>query len=139
MSKTIQLNIPVRIEQVEKLAKVVAITTASRERDKENERITKSSIIRALIDVVDFESADFSDIKDEEELKKRITSVNNKEIEKIVETNKLDPKVLGDIYKKFAGDETKKLVAGDFINALYENGMINASSSEELWTKILEK
>jgi len=139
VAKTIQLNIPVRIEQVEKLAKAVAITTASRERDKENERITKSTFIRSFIDVVDLDKVDLTDVKNEEELTKRITSLNTKEIEKVVETNKLDPALLGKIYKKFAEDEEKKLVAGDFINTLYENGMINASSSEQLWTKILEK
>ncbi len=135
--KTVQLNVPIRIEQIEKLSKAVAIVMASRERTKENERITKATFLRSLIDVIDFEEADLRDISHEEELqsalKKHIYQKNQ------TSENKLGVDILTTIYKKFANDDQKKWVAGDFINTLFENGLVNASSSEELWSKILDK
>jgi len=135
--KTVQLNVPIRIEQIEKLSKAVAIVMASRERTKENERITKATFIRSLIDVIDFEEADLRDISNEEELQ----SAMKKHIHKRDRTteNQLAVEILTTIYKKFANDEQKKWVAGDFINTLFENGLVNAGSSEELWSKILDK
>src|SRR6056297_678728 len=134
--KTVQLNVPIRIEQIEKLSKAVAITMASRERTKDNQRITKATFLRALIDVVDFDEADLKDIANEEDLQsaiKRHISKDHPHDEK-----PLSVSVLSSIYKKFADDDQKKWVAGDFINTLFENGLIKSHSSEELWSKILE-
>ena len=134
--KTVQLNVPIRIEQIEKLAKAVAIVMASRERTQDNQRITKATFIRSLIDVIDFDEADLRDIANEENLQSAINKHvyrDNPKIDKALEVNDLSS-----IYKKFADDEQKKWVAGDFINTLFENGLVNARSSEELWSKILE-
>ncbi|HOO34325.1 MAG TPA: hypothetical protein PK466_14645 [Thermotogota bacterium] len=138
--KTIQLNVPVRIEQVEKLSKAVAIVMASRERTDNNKRITKATFIRSLIDVVDFDEADLKDISNEEELqstlKKQLSKSQASEPETIT-IQKIDVAPLAAIYKKFATDDQKKLIAGDFINTLFENELVNAQSSEDLWGKIL--
>jgi signal recognition particle receptor subunit beta len=134
--KTVQLNVPIRIEQIEKLSKAVAIVMASRERTKENKRITKATFIRALIDVIDFDKADLKDISSEEDLQSAIKKLIHKEVK--TDGEPLGVGVLSSIYKKFAQDDQKKWVAGDFINTLFENGLVKAHSSEELWTKILE-
>ena len=134
--KTVQLNVPIRIEQIEKLSKAVAIVMASRERTKDNKRITKATFLRALIDVVDFDEADLKDISNEEELQSAIKKHINHDTHYQGKT--LDADVLSSIYKKFAQDDQKKWVAGDFINTLFENGLVQAHSSEELWSKILE-
>lgn len=134
--KTVQLNVPIRIEQIEKLSKAVAIVMASRERTKDNKRITKATFLRALIDVVDFDEADLKDISNEEELQSAIKKHLNHDMHYQGKT--LDADVLSSIYKKFAQDDQKKWVAGDFINTLFENGLVQAHSSEELWSKILE-
>ena len=134
--KTVQLNVPIRIEQIEKLSKAVAITMASRDRTKENQRITKATFLRALIDVVDFDEADLKDIANEEDLQSAIKRHIYKD--GVTTEKALGVNVLSSIYKKFADDDQKKWVAGDFINTLFENGLINAHSSEELWSNILE-
>jgi len=134
--KTVQLNVPIRIEQIEKLSKAVAIVMASRERTKDNKRITKATFIRALIDVVDFDEADLKDISNEEDLQSAIKNHLNQGANS--EDKMLEADVLSSIYKKFAQDDQKKWVAGDFINTLFENGLVQAHSSEELWSKILE-
>jgi fructose-1,6-bisphosphatase len=138
--KTIQLNVPVRIEQVEKLSKAVAIVMASREKNEKNKRITKATFIRSLIDVIDFDEADLKNIANEEELqstlKKQINQNQTNEVETIT-IQKIDVAPLASIYKKFAKDDQKKLIAGDFINTLFENELVNAQSSEDLWGKIL--
>ncbi len=134
--KTVQLNVPIRIEQIEKLSKAVAIVMASRERTQNNKRITKATFIRTLIDVVDFDEADLRDIANEEDLQSTIKSHLYKDNEFTEKT--LDAALLSTIYKKFATDDQKKWVAGDFINTLFENGLVKAHSSEELWKKILE-
>jgi len=134
--KTVQLNVPIRIEQIEKLSKAVAIVMASRERTQDNKRITKATFIRALIDVVDFDEADLRDIANEEDLQSSIKSHLYKKND--LEEKTLDAELLSSIYKKFATDDQKKWVAGDFINTLFENGLVKAHSSEELWKKILE-
>ncbi len=134
--KTVQLNVPIRIEQIEKLSKAVAIVMASRERTKENKRITKATFIRALIDVIDFDEADLKDISNEEDLQSAIKKYMHREAE--TDGKALGVGVLSSIYKKFAQDDQKKWVAGDFINTLFENGLVEAHSSEELWSKIIE-
>lgn len=135
--KTIQLNVPIRIEQVEKLSKAVAIVMASRERNAENERITKATFIRSLIDVIDFDDANLRDISNEEDLQSSLKAHLNKNDQS--STDKLGLDALSSIYAKFSDDDQKKWIAGDFINTLYEKGLIKAESSEELWEKILEK
>lgn len=134
--KTVQLNVPIRIEQIEKLSKAVAIVMASRERTKNNKRITKATFIRALIDVIDFDEADLKDISNEEDLQSAIKQHVCKDVE--VKGKPLGVGVLSTIYKKFAQDDQKKWVAGDFINTLFENGLVEANSSEELWSIIIE-
>ena len=134
--KTVQLNVPIRIEQIEKLSKAVAIVMASRERTKENKRITKATFIRALIDVIDFDEADLKDISNEEDLQSAIKKYVKKEANNAEKP--LGVGVLKSIYKKFAQDDQKKWVAGDFINTLFENSLVEAHSSEELWSKIIE-
>ncbi|MFW5871517.1 MAG: hypothetical protein ACOCUT_00270 [bacterium] len=134
--KTVQLNVPIRIEQIEKLSKAVAIVMASRERTKDNKRITKATFIRALIDVVDFDEADLRDVSDEEDLQSAIKNHLSEESRNV--GRPLDADILSAIYKKFADDDQKKWVAGDFINTLFENGLVKANSSEQLWSKILD-
>ncbi len=133
--KKIQLNVPVRIDQVEKLAKAVAIAMASRERKEGNKRITKATFVRSLIDVIDFDEADLTDISDEDDLQSHLRDYIGKEQQR----TKIDIDLITDIYKKFADDDQKKWIAGDFINTLFEHNLIEASSSEDLWAKILEK
>jgi hypothetical protein len=135
MVNYIHLNIPITVEQVEKLSKVVAITTASRDKNETNERITKATFIRVLIDEAPLEDAEYRDIRTENDLKERLSRCFFK-AEK--EQKRIDPALLASIYKKFANDDNRKWVAGDFINSLFENGLIEAQSSEELWAKLLK-
>jgi hypothetical protein len=135
MVNYIHLNIPITVEQVEKLSKVVAITTASRDKNETNERITKATFIRVLIDEAPLEDAEYRDVRTEIDLKERLTGCFSK-AEK--EQKRIDPALLASIYKKFANDDNRKWVAGDFINSLFENGLIEAQSSEELWAKLLK-
>jgi fructose-1,6-bisphosphatase len=135
--KTIQLNVPVRIEQVGKLSKAVAIVMASRERNQDNKRITKATFIRSLIDVIDFDEANLKDISNEEELQSTLKKKIGQNNTGTKNDQKLDVDILASIYRKFATDDQKKWVAGDFINTLFENGLVNAQSSEDLWGKIL--
>lgn len=135
MTNTIKINIPITVEQVEKLAKAVARTTASRDKSDENERITKATFIRVLIDYVDLDNVDLLNIYSEEELKTRIQASLQKQQEK---KPRVDASELAGIYKKFANDDQRKWVAGDFINSLFEHGLIEAQSSEELWAKLLK-
>ena len=135
--KTVQLNVPIRIEQVEKLSKAVAIVMASRERNADNERVTKATFIRSLIDVISFDQANLRDISNEQDLQNSLKEHINKDRQSSADSIDID--VLSSIYKKFADDDQKKWVAGDFINTLYEKGLIEAQSSDELWGKILKK
>lgn len=69
----VKLNIPVTIEQLEAISKVVAKVTATRESRPDNERITKSSVIRALIEAFPFDQLDCSQLYNEASLKERIS------------------------------------------------------------------
>ncbi|HNT94737.1 MAG TPA: hypothetical protein PKM99_01305 [Thermotogota bacterium] len=136
MPNTIHLNFPLTIEQVEKLSKVVAITTASRGKHEENERITKASFVRVLIDLAPLDTVDYGDIRTEEDLKERLSSAL--ETPSPSKPQKIKPSELAEVYNKFASDDNRKWVAGDFINNLFERGWIEAGSSEEMWAFILK-
>jgi len=136
MAKMIPLNFPLTVEQVEKLSKVVAITTASRSRHTDNERITKASFVRVLIDLAPLEEIEYSEIRSEEELKERLSATFNAPSDP--SAHRIKPADLAEVYHKFAGDDHRKWVAGDFINTLFERGWIEARSSEEMWAIILK-
>ncbi|HPE69349.1 MAG TPA: hypothetical protein PLF96_08540 [Thermotogota bacterium] len=136
MPHMISLSFPIPVEQVEKLHRAVAVITASRKPSKQNQRITKAAIVRVLLEVFRLEDVNLEDIPDEKTLKDRVEAVltNGKP-----QNARLDPHLLAEIYRKFASNEQKKWIAGDFINTLFENGLVESSSSEELWEKILRK
>ncbi len=136
MPNTIHLNFPLTLEQVEKLSKVVAVTTASREKHEDNERITKASFVRALIDLTPLETVDYREIRTESDLRERLSTAAGRPSEPHVK--RITAPDLAEVYKKFANDDNRKWVAGDFINNLFERGWIEAASSEELWAEILK-
>lgn len=104
----IKSNIPLRIEQIDKLTHVTTAITALRERSQENERITKATIIRALLDSFDFSKLDLNSIRNEQDLKDRISAVmnNNLSIEKFSDfekrfKNKIGEELFEEIKKWF--------------------------------------
>lgn len=145
MEKYISLNIPIKIDQVERLSKAVAISTANRDKSPENERITKATFIRVLIDIFDFENADLSQISVEENLKaailKRISEQYEKQV--VVETEETEERLSTDklkqLFESFSDSEEKKWIAGEFINLMFEKGLIKIDSKQHLWLELNKK
>ena len=87
----IKANIPLRIDQHEKLTRISMMITAKRKGGRDVERITKGSIIRALLDSFDFSKVDLDEIKSEDELRERIKQamgklncrISNEDLEKL--------------------------------------------------------
>ena len=80
-SKLVKLNIPVSVDQLEVLSKVVAKVTATRASSSDNERITKASIIRALITCFPFDKLDCSHIHSEGDLLQRVSAFFSQEVQ----------------------------------------------------------
>ncbi len=78
-SKLVKLNIPVSVDQLEVLSKAVAKVTATRASSSDNERITKASIVRALISCFPFDKLDCSHIHNEGDLIQRVSAFFSQE------------------------------------------------------------
>ena len=142
MEKFISLNIPIKIDQIERLSKAVAISTANRDKDLDNERITKPTFIRVLIDIFDFENADLQQIRNEETLKEILLKKVSEDFEKQVFVEKEDKeelissKTIKEIFEFFSDSEERKWIAGEFINQMFEKGLIKIPSKEDLWVEL---
>lgn len=94
----IKSNIPLRIDQLDRLTHITTAITALREKNQDNERITKATIIRTLIDNFDFAKLKLENIRDEATLKERVAEVmkNNISLDKFAEFEKQFKDKLGE-------------------------------------------
>lgn len=104
----IKSNIPLRIDQLDRLTHITTAITALRKRNQDNERITKATVIRALIDNFDFSKLKLENISDEATLKERVSEVikNNISHDKFAEfekqfKNRIGEEVFNEIKKWF--------------------------------------
>jgi len=117
----IKSNIPLRIDQIDRLTHITTAITALRKRSQENERITKATIIRALLDSFDLSKLDLNGIKNEEDLKERIFNVVN---------NNLSVEKFGSFEKKFKekiGEELFEEIRKWFI----KEGILNDQNTDK--------
>ncbi|MCD6545655.1 MAG: hypothetical protein J7K69_03240 [Thermotogae bacterium] len=117
----IKSNIPLRIDQIDRLTHITTAITALREKKQDNERITKATVIRALIDSFDFSKLNLENIKNEGDLKERISAVinNNLSLEKFENFEKL--------FKEKIGDE----VLNEIKNWLIKEGVLKLQNSDK--------